>query len=110
MPDPSGGPFIDYSPQADPRVMMSYDRVPKGTVEIRQLSSVNTADGHIAGRLQGVIVNGPQISHILIRRASLLRRRDIALPIEAVSEIATDEVSLTMSRRDLRTSDLRTTS
>jgi hypothetical protein len=103
MPDPDGGPFVDFSPQADPRIMMSYDRVPKGTVEIRQLSSVNTSDGHIAGRLEGVIVNGPQISHILVRRGSLLRRRDIALPIEAVSEIATDEVSLTVSRRELRT-------
>ena len=103
MPNPNGGPFIDYSPEADPRIMMSYDRVPKGTVEIRQMSSVNTADGHIAGRLEGVIVNGPQISHILVRRGSLWRRREIAVPIQAVAEIATDEVSLTVSRRELRT-------
>ena len=84
-------------------IMMSYDRVPKGTAEIRQLSAVNTADGHIAGRLEGVIVNGSQITHVLVARGALWRRRQIAVPVEAVSSIATDEVSLTISRRELRT-------
>jgi uncharacterized protein YrrD len=103
MPYQDGGPFVDYSPQPDPRIMMSYDRVPKGTVEIRRMSSVTTADGHIAGRLEGVIVDGRKITHIVLLRAYLWRRREISVPIEAVSQIATDDVSLTLSRRELGT-------
>ena len=33
MPYQDGGPFVAYSPEPDPRIMMSYDRVPKGAVE-----------------------------------------------------------------------------
>lgn len=103
MPYQDGGPFVAYSPEPDPRIMMSYDRVPTGTVEIRRMSSVTTADGHIAGRLDGVVVDGRQITHVVIRRGYLWRRRQIAVPIDAVSNIATDDVSLTLSRDELGT-------
>lgn len=103
MPYQDGGPFVAYSPEPDPRIMMSYDRVPKGAVEIRRMSSVTTADGHIAGRLEGVLVDGGQITHVVVRRGYLWRRRQIAVPIESVSDIATDDVSLTLSRRELGT-------
>lgn len=106
MPYQDGGPFVDYSPDPDPRIMMSYDRVPKGMVEIRRISSVTTADGQIAGRLEGVVVDGRQITHVIVVRGYLWRRRQIAVPIEAVSKIATDDVSLALSRRELGTGTL----
>ena len=50
-----GPPPIDY----DPHVTVGYDRIPKGTVELRHESPVNSSDGDYLGRLVGVVL-GPE--------------------------------------------------
>src|SRR4051794_22132649 len=44
--------------EADPHIVLGYDRVPKGEVEIRRASVVTAADGADLGRVDGFVVDG----------------------------------------------------
>jgi hypothetical protein len=46
-------------------VVLSYDRVPKGEVELRRASNVLTADGEYVGDVDGFLVAGDDITHFV---------------------------------------------
>ena len=73
-------------------VLQLYDRIPKGHVEVRRESLVSTADGHSAGTLAGVRVEGRRLTHLVLRRGHFWRRRSVAVPMDAVETLRTDEV------------------
>ena len=101
MPQSDTGAMIDY-PESEPEMMMTYDRVPKGEVEIRRSTPVATADGDDAGRLVGLLLDGGQITHFLLRSGPLWRRRDLAAPIKALETLTTDNVTLGLTKAELR--------
>lgn len=101
MPSGEAGAFVDLQPDPEPDVVMSYDRVPKGTVEVRHLSPVTAADGHELGGLQGVVVDAGRITHVLIRHGHLWRRRELAIPVADVAAVRMDAVVLRLSRQQL---------
>ncbi len=75
-----------------------YDRVPKGEVEIRRASSVTSADGHHLGHIDGFLVEGDQITHIVLEHGHLWGRREVTIPIGAVTKVETDAVTLGLSK------------
>jgi sporulation protein YlmC with PRC-barrel domain len=83
----------------DAPVEVSYDRVPKGEVEIQRKSSVFTADGHHLGSVDGFVV-GPDglISHVVLERGHLFGKREVTLPIGAVSRVQNDVVTLSLAK------------
>ena len=82
-----------------------YDRVPKGEVEIRRASSVTSADGRHLGHVDGFLVEGDQITHIVLERGHLWGRRDITIPIGAVTKVETDAVTLGLSKEEVEALD-----
>jgi sporulation protein YlmC with PRC-barrel domain len=78
-----------------------YDRVPKGAVEIRRASSVSSADGHHLGHVDGFLVDDEQITHVVLERGHLWGKRDIAIPIGAVTEVETDAITVRLSKDDV---------
>lgn len=81
---------------------VTYDRVPKGEVEIRRGSSVLSADGHELGDVDGFVVDaGGAITHLVLERGHLWGRREVTIPIGAVAAVANDVVSLDLSRDDV---------
>jgi sporulation protein YlmC with PRC-barrel domain len=78
-----------------------YDRVPKGEVEIRRSSAVTSSDGHHLGHIDGFIVDGEQITHIVLGRGHLWGRRDVTVPIGAVTKVETDAVTLGLSKDEV---------
>jgi sporulation protein YlmC with PRC-barrel domain len=82
-----------------------YDRVPKGKVEIRRASSVTSADGHHLGHVDGFLVDGDQITHVVLERGHLWGRRDITIPIGAVTKVETDAVTLRLSKEEVEALD-----
>jgi hypothetical protein len=57
------------NPMYDANVGLTYDRVPKGEVEIRRSSAVTSADRHDLGQVDGFIVDGEgQITHFILER------------------------------------------
>jgi sporulation protein YlmC with PRC-barrel domain len=88
--------------ETDPHVMVGYDRVPKGEVEIRRASEVTSSEGDHLGHVDGFVVgDDAHISHIVLERGHLWGRREVAIPIGAVGRVDTDLVVLTLSRREV---------
>lgn len=89
---------IDY----DPHVSMTYDRVPKGEVEIRRGSDVVLADGDLMGHVDGFLVDSDdQITHVVLERGHLWGRRELTIPIGAVTRITTDSVMVRLTKDEL---------
>jgi hypothetical protein len=99
----------DYLPTAmpgelTPEVVMTYDRVPKGEIELRHASDVYSADRHHLGSLDGVVVGADgSIDQLLLGRGHLWWRREIAVPATAIGELANDMVTLGVSKAELST-------
>lgn len=77
---------------------MTYDRVPKGEVEIRRASAVVSADDHHLGHVEAFVVEGDEITHIVLERGHLWGKRDVTIPIGAVARVDTDAVTLSLSK------------
>jgi sporulation protein YlmC with PRC-barrel domain len=93
-----GEPLIDY----DPHFSMTYDRVPKGEVEIRRASEVTSADGHRLGHVDGFLVDGDDhITHVVLERGHLWGRRDVTIPIGAVTRVKTDSVTVRLTKDEV---------
>ena len=93
---------LGSSPIYDANVGLTYDRVPKGEVEIRRSSAVTSADGHDLGQVDGFIVDGEgQITHFVLERGHLWRRREVTIPIGAVAKVETDAVTLSLSKEEV---------
>ena len=90
-----------YSGGYESSLEMTYDRIPKGEVEIRRSSAVISADQHDLGDVEAFLVDGDHITHIVLERGHLWGRRDVTIPIGAVAEVKTDAVTLSLSRDEV---------
>ena len=92
------GPY----PELDSGVTMSYDRVPKGEVEVRRASAVISADGHSLGEVDGFVVAADDhITHLVLERGHLWGRKEVTIPIGALARIETDEVHIALSKDEV---------
>jgi len=99
-----GGPGYETGPPADydPHVSVTYDRIPKGDVEIRRASEVSSADGHQLGKVDGFLVaDDDTITHFVLERGHLWGRREVTIPITAVDRVLTDAVMLTLTKDEV---------
>ncbi len=103
VPDIEPGALAGYvPPEPYPNLTMTYDRVPKGMVEIRRESAVTTADGHTAGRIEGFLTRNGEITHIVLERGHLWGRREVSIPVAAIARVSTDCVALTLTKDEVR--------
>ena len=96
--DVAGGAPIAY----DDHVTWSYDRIPKGEVEIRRASPVTSSDGHHLGHVEGFMVDSREhIGHLVLEHGHLWGKREVVIPIGAVARVETDAVVLTLSKDEV---------
>ena len=98
------GSSMDMSPGVeawDPLMEVTYDRIPKGKVELRHSSSVVSSDGHVVGKIDAFVVEGDEITHLILERGHLWGRRDVTIPISQVESAETDDVRLAISRDEV---------
>jgi sporulation protein YlmC with PRC-barrel domain len=88
-------------PQAPEKVTV--DSVPSGQVDIRRELTVCATDGEI-GQVQGVVVEpgGHNVTHVLLQEGRMLGRKEVAVPIGAVTKIGTLLVNLSLSKHQVR--------
>jgi sporulation protein YlmC with PRC-barrel domain len=81
---------------------VSYDRIPLGEVEVRRGDPVEATDGRI-GRIQGLVVDPDdhQVTHVLLQEGHLWGRKDVAIPIGAVSRVG-DTIQLNISKHEVQ--------
>jgi hypothetical protein len=77
---------------------ITYDRVPKGEVEIRRASTVAATDEEFVGRVDGFVVDDGHITHFVLERGHLWGKREITIPIGAVTKVTSDAVLLSLSK------------
>jgi len=97
-----GGGYETVPADYDPHVSVTYDRIPKGEVEIRRASEVTSADGHDLGRVDGFLVaDDDAITHFVLERGHLWGRREVTIPMSAVARVHTDAVKLTLTKDEV---------
>jgi len=101
-PNYSPTAFGDYGGSVDSDVTISYDRVPKGEIELRHASSVYSADGHHLGSVDAVVVDDDdRLTHLLLERGHLWWKREVALPADSISKFESDMLTLGLTKREL---------
>lgn len=77
---------LSASPSNQP---ITNDILPAGEVGIRRGERVHATDGEI-GRVEGAVIEQPghRITHVLLQEGHLFGRKDVAIPIEAVTGLA----------------------
>jgi sporulation protein YlmC with PRC-barrel domain len=81
---------------------LSYDRIPKGTVELRSASEVTSSDGHHVGHVVGLVIDETQqISQLVLEHGHLWGKREIEIPIGSIDRIESDEVLLAVAHDDV---------
>ena len=79
-----------------------FDRVPKGEVELSRTGSVVTRQGKYVGDVGGFTVDDDeQITHFVLVRGHLWRRREVTIPIGAVDKVETDTVTVSLSESEI---------
>ncbi|MEO7126071.1 MAG: PRC-barrel domain-containing protein [Nakamurella sp.] len=67
---------------------VTIDLVPSGEVSMHRGDPVIATDGEI-GRVQGLVIGRPdhQVTHVLLQEGHLFGRKDVAIPISAVTAV-----------------------
>jgi sporulation protein YlmC with PRC-barrel domain len=82
---------------------LSYDRIPKGTVEIRRTSEVTSSDGHHVGHVVGLVLDEKaQIDQLVLEHGHLWGKREMTIPVGSIDRIESDEVLLTLSSDEVK--------
>ena len=86
----------------DPHIAVLYDRIPKGEVELACSSEVLSADGDGIGHLAGFVVDDcEQVTHVVVECGHLFGRHEVAVPVADVTRVATDSVSLGLTKEEV---------
>ncbi len=88
-------------PKAPPEV--SVDSVPFGDVEVHRELTVCATDAEI-GQVQGLVVEpgGHQVTHVLLQEGHMWGRKEVAIPIGAVTKIGTLLIHLSLTKHQVR--------
>jgi hypothetical protein len=78
------------------------DTLPQGEVGVQRGESVHATDGEI-GRVQGLVIEpgNHHVTHVLLQEGHLWGRKDVAIPIGAVTGI-TGGIQLNMTKQEVQ--------
>jgi sporulation protein YlmC with PRC-barrel domain len=81
---------------------ITYDAVPPGEVEVARGDRVHASDGSI-GHVQGLVVDPAtsHVTHVLLSEGHLWGRKEVAIPIRAVTAVDADGIRLSMTRQEV---------
>jgi sporulation protein YlmC with PRC-barrel domain len=77
------------------------DNVPLGEVEVDRGEPVHATDGDI-GRVEGLVIDpdSHQVTHVLLQEGHLWGRKDVAIPISAVTKLD-DRIQLSLTKQQV---------
>jgi len=88
-------------PEAPQQVTVA--SVPSGEVDVRRDLIVCATDGEI-GQVQGLVVEpgGHQVTHVLLQKGHMGGRKEVAIPISAVTKIGTMLIHLSLTKHQVK--------
>jgi hypothetical protein len=75
---------------------VTYDRIPPGSAELRRGSIAVSADGDEIGTVDGFLVAGDRLTHVVLRHTRLTGARADTIPIDSVAAIETDRITMAL--------------
>jgi len=93
-------PHFGYrSAQGD---LVTSDTIPVGEVEVHRGAHVHASDGQI-GLVEGLVVDpgSQRVTHVLLQEGHLWGRKDVAIPISAVTPAA-DRIEVSLSKQQVQ--------
>jgi sporulation protein YlmC with PRC-barrel domain len=99
----SGVGMFARPPEPEAPQQVTVDYVPSGEVGIHRGLIVCATDGEI-GQVQGLAVEpgGHQVTHVLLQKGHMPGRKEVAIPISAVTKIGTMLIHLSLSKRQVK--------
>jgi sporulation protein YlmC with PRC-barrel domain len=96
-----GDTVMDISEEGKYSQTVTVDTLPAGEVGIRRGVHVHATDGTI-GQVEGLVIDAAndRVTHVLLQEGHLWGRKQVAIPIGAVTGVA-DGISLSMSKREV---------
>ena len=81
---------------------MTYRQLPSGTTELGRGSDVVSRDAHLVGHVGGVVIDlDGGIVEIVVTRGHRWHPREVAVAVDDVASIVSDQVRLTVSRDEV---------
>jgi uncharacterized protein YrrD len=82
---------------------VTYDSVPLGEVAVRRGAHVHATDGAI-GQVQGLVIDpgSRHVTHVLLQEGHLWGRKDVAIPISAVTGVDDDGIRLNIAKQQVQ--------
>ncbi len=92
-------------PDAEGKVSetVTVDTVPLGEVDVRRGEHVHATDGDI-GQVQGLVVDpvSEHVTHVLLQEGHLWGRKQVAIPISAVTGVDDQGISLSIAKQEVQ--------
>jgi hypothetical protein len=87
---------------ANSSLPVTVDTLPVDEVAVRRGEQVQAIDGHI-GHAEGLLVDGPtrHVTHVLLQEGHLFTRKEVAIPIAAVTSVSEDGIQLSLNKQDV---------
>jgi len=98
-----GGPGVPGDVFAGTPVTVTYDTVPLDEVEVRCGEHVHATDGKI-GRVEGLVIDprSRHVTHVLLQEGHLWGRKEVAIPISAVTGLDDEGIRLSITKQDVQ--------
>ena len=99
-----GDTVMDPDREGKTSETVTVDTVPLGEVEVCRGEHVHATDGAI-GQVQGLVVDpaGEHVTHVLLQEGHLWGRKQVGIPIGAVTEVdAVEGIKLSISKQDVQ--------
>jgi hypothetical protein len=95
-------PYYGLGMEIGPRAV-TYDKVPLGEVTVRRGEPVEASDGAI-GRVEGLVIDprDRHVTHVLLQEGHLWGRKEVAIPIGAVTGITVAGIRLSLAKQEVR--------
>jgi hypothetical protein len=96
VPSFGAAEFGDFGADLWSDYTLTYDRIPPGSAELRRSSIAVSADRAEIGTVEGFLVAGARLTHVLLQRTRLSDKGPAAIPIDSVSTIETDRITVAL--------------
>ena len=96
VPSFEAAEFGDFGAELWSGYTVAYDRIPPGSAELRRGSVAVSIDGHEIGTVDGFLVAGAQLTHVVLQQTRLSDTGAATIPIDSVTAIETNRVTVAL--------------
>ena len=96
VPSFEAAEFGDFGPEPWTGYTVTYDRIPPGSAELRRGSVAVSPDGDEIGTVDGFLVAGTQLTHVVLQQTRRSDTGAATIPIDSVATIETDRVAVAL--------------